>query len=58
MLELLTGTGLATAAGLDVALPLLVLGLLDRLTTLVVLSGVTPAAARWWRRRPVREVVR
>lgn len=32
MLELLTGTGLATAAGLNAALPLLVLGALDRWT--------------------------
>lgn len=39
MLELLTGTGLATAAGLNAALPLLVLGLLDRYTTLVGLPA-------------------
>lgn len=37
MLEVLTGTGLATAAGLNAALPLLVLGALDRWTTLVTL---------------------
>lgn len=37
MLELLTGTGLATAAGLNAALPLLVLGGLDRWTGLVEL---------------------
>jgi hypothetical protein len=37
MLELLTGTGLATAAGLNAALPLLVLGVLDRWTGLVSL---------------------
>jgi len=37
MLELLTGTGLATAAGLNAALPLLVLGALDRWTGLVTL---------------------
>lgn len=37
MLELLTGTGLATAAGLNAALPLVVLGGLDRWTTLVTL---------------------
>lgn len=35
MLEALTGTGLATAAGLNAALPLLVLGALDRWTGLV-----------------------
>lgn len=37
MLEVLTGTGLATAAGLNAALPLLVLGALDRWTGLVTL---------------------
>lgn len=37
MLEVLTGTGLATAAGLNAALPLIVLGALDRWTTLVTL---------------------
>lgn len=37
MLELLTGTGLATAAGLNAALPLIVLGALDRWTGLVQL---------------------
>lgn len=39
MLELLTGAGLATAAGLNAALPLLVLGALDRWTSLVELPG-------------------
>ncbi len=43
MLELLTGTGLATAAGLNAALPLLVLGALDRWTGLVDL----PDAWAW-----------
>ena len=37
MLEILTGTGLATAAGLNAALPLLVLGAMDRWTGLVEL---------------------
>ena len=37
MLELLAGTGLATAAGLNAALPMLVLGVLDRWTGLVTL---------------------
>lgn len=37
MLELLTGTGLATAAGLNAALPLVLLGALDRWTGLVTL---------------------
>ena len=37
MLELLTGAGLATSAGLNAALPLLALGSLDRWTGLVTL---------------------
>lgn len=37
MLELLTGTGLATAAGLNAGLPLLLVGALARWTDLVVL---------------------
>lgn len=37
MLELLTGTGLATASGLNAGLPLLLLGVLDRWTGLVTL---------------------
>lgn len=37
MLELLTGTGLATSAGLNAALPLVLLGALDRWTTVVTL---------------------
>ncbi|MCU1431728.1 MAG: hypothetical protein JWP95_833 [Actinotalea sp.] len=43
MLELLAGTGLATAAGLNAALPLIVLGALDRWTSLVEL----PAQWAW-----------
>jgi hypothetical protein len=43
MLELLTGSGLATAAGLNAALPLLILGGLDRWTGLVDL----PAGWEW-----------
>lgn len=43
MLELLTGTGLATAAGLNAALPLVLLGALDRWTALVDL----PAGWEW-----------
>ena len=39
MLELLTGTGLATASGLNAALPLLILGSLDRWTGLVDLPS-------------------
>lgn len=35
MLELLTGTGLATSAGLNAYIPMLALGLLDRFTGLV-----------------------
>ncbi|MEV4416375.1 DUF4126 domain-containing protein [Catellatospora sp. NPDC049609] len=43
MLELLTGTGLATAAGLNAYIPLLVIGLLDRYTNLINL----PSAWAW-----------
>jgi hypothetical protein len=43
VLEILTGAGLATAAGLNAALPLLVLGALDRWTRLVDL----PQAWDW-----------
>ena len=37
MLELLTGTGLALAAGLNAWIPLVVLGALDRFTGLIEL---------------------
>lgn len=43
MLELLTGIGLATAAGLNAALPLVVIGALDRWTGLLDL----PAGWEW-----------
>lgn len=43
MLELLTGTGLATAAGLNAYIPLLVIGMLDRYTNLINL----PSAWSW-----------
>ncbi|UQN13761.1 DUF4126 domain-containing protein [Gulosibacter sp. ACHW.36C] len=43
MLELLTGTGLAAAAGLGAFLPMLIIGLLDRFTDLVAL----PAGWDW-----------
>ncbi|MCV7468672.1 DUF4126 domain-containing protein [Micrococcus luteus] len=43
MLEFLTGTGLATSAGLNAYIPLLALGLLDRFTGLVDL----PAGWTW-----------
>ncbi|GHJ49995.1 hypothetical protein Cs7R123_73370 [Catellatospora sp. TT07R-123] len=39
MLELLTGTGLATAAGLNAYIPLMVVGLLARYTHLITLPG-------------------
>lgn len=39
MLEALTGTGLATAAGLNAYIPLLVIGLLSRFTDLINLPG-------------------
>lgn len=43
MLEILTGSGLATAAGLNAYIPMLVLGLLDRFTSMVEL----PTAWQW-----------
>src|SRR3954467_6163395 len=43
MLEILTGTGLSAAAGLNAYIPMLVLGLLDRYTGLVQL----PPAWAW-----------
>lgn len=43
MLELLTGTGLATASGLGAFLPMLIVGLLDRFTGLMSL----PAGWDW-----------
>ncbi|WP_203913850.1 DUF4126 domain-containing protein [Rhizocola hellebori] len=39
MLEALTGTGLATAAGLNAYIPLLIIGLLSRYTDLITLPG-------------------
>ena len=48
MLELLTGTGLALAAGLNAWIPLVVLGALDRFTGLVELpAGWTWLANEW-----------
>lgn len=43
MLEALTGTGLASAAGLNAYIPLLAIGLLDRYTNLITL----PSGWRW-----------
>jgi hypothetical protein len=43
MLELLTGTGLATSAGLNAYIPLLMIGLLGRFTNLITL----PAGWQW-----------
>lgn len=43
MLEILTGAGLATSAGLNAFIPMLALGLLDRFTNLVEL----PSAWAW-----------
>jgi hypothetical protein len=39
VLEALTGTGLATAAGLNAYIPLLIIGLLSRYTDLITLPG-------------------
>lgn len=43
MLEILTGTGLATASGLNAFIPMLAMGLLARFTTLITL----PAGWEW-----------
>lgn len=48
MLELLTGAGLATSAGLNAALPLLALGALDRWTGLVTLPVGWEWLANGW----------
>lgn len=48
MLELLTGTGLALAAGLNARIPLVAISALDRFTGLVEL----PPAVREWMPRP------
>ena len=48
MLETLTGLGLASAAGLNAYIPLLVLGLLDRFTGLVELPGGWAWLANEW----------
>jgi hypothetical protein len=48
VLEVLTGTGLATSAGLNAYVPLLAIGLLDRYTTLIELpSGWEWLAGGW-----------
>jgi hypothetical protein len=48
MLELLTGTGLALAAGLNAWIPLIVLGALDRFTGLVELPAPWAWLANEW----------
>lgn len=48
MLELLTGTGLALAAGLNAWIPLVVLGALDRFTGLVELPATWAWLANEW----------
>lgn len=48
MLELLTGTGLAAAAGLNAWIPLLVMGLLARYTDLLVLPATWEWLAHDW----------
>jgi uncharacterized protein DUF4126 len=48
MLELLTGTGLALAAGLNAWIPLLVLGALDRFTGLIELPSSWAWLANEW----------
>ncbi|MEU7821211.1 DUF4126 domain-containing protein [Catellatospora sp. NPDC049133] len=48
MLELLTGTGLATAAGLNAYIPLLVIGMLDRYTNLINLPSTWSWLSNGW----------
>jgi hypothetical protein len=48
MLELLTGTGLALAAGLNAWIPLVVIGALDRFTSLVELPPAWAWLANEW----------
>lgn len=48
MLEMLTGLGLASAAGLNAYIPLLALGLLDRFTSFVELPGGWAWLANEW----------
>lgn len=48
MLELLTGTGLATAAGLNAYIPLLVIGLLARYTSLIELPHAWVWLSNGW----------
>ncbi|MGP7960949.1 DUF4126 domain-containing protein [Sanguibacter sp. A247] len=47
MIELLTGTSLATAAGLNAYVPLVVLGLADRFTTVLELPGAWSWLSSW-----------
>jgi uncharacterized membrane protein len=48
VLELLTGTGLATAAGLNAYIPLLVIGMLDRYTNLINLPSTWSWLSNGW----------
>jgi uncharacterized integral membrane protein len=48
MLEILTGTGLSAAAGLNAFIPMLLLGLLDRYTDLVQLPAQWDWLANGW----------
>jgi uncharacterized membrane protein len=48
MLEALTGTGLATAAGLNAYIPLLVMGLLARFTSWIDLPGAWAWLSNGW----------
>jgi hypothetical protein len=48
MLEILTGTGLSAAAGLNAYIPMLILGLLDRYTNLVQLPDPWDWLANGW----------
>lgn len=48
MLAALTGAGLAAAAGLNAFIPFVLVGMLDRFTTLVVLPPGMEWVSSWW----------
>ena len=48
MLAALAGTGLSAAAGLNAFIPFVLVGMLDRFTTLVELPGSMDWISSWW----------
>ena len=48
MLAALTGAGLASAAGLNAFIPFVLVGVLDRFTTLIVLPSGLEWISSWW----------